>query len=27
MIKVIAFDFVGVLVNEKDIDLSEIEKN
>lgn len=26
MIKVIAFDFVGVLVNEKDIDLSEIEE-
>lgn len=25
MIKVIAFDLVGVLVNEKDIDLSEVE--
>ena len=26
MIKVIAFDFVGVLVNEKDIELTSIEK-
>lgn len=26
MIKVVAFDFVGVLVNEKDIELSEIEE-
>ena len=25
MIKVIAFDFVGVLVSEKDVNLSEIE--
>ena len=26
MIKVVAFDLVGVLVNEKDIELSEIEE-
>lgn len=25
MIKIIAFDFVGVLVNEKDVELSDIE--
>ena len=25
MIKVIAFDFIGVLVNEKDIELSIVE--
>ena len=25
MIKIIAFDFVGVLVNEKDIELTETE--